>query len=218
MTTRARLDFSDRTDHLPTRASNKAKIAAAAFWTSPSVKVFPVETVVYPKIVHDKGFYESRRLAIYYIYVHTLGQPTMSPKVCHQICEVLQIPKESRRRVTETVTHIVESTASGGNFSGKYKRKRAVRHLEELSDQAAVVYRCSKANLSVNETVYNVNTWREWQEPPLKPLSFSTVERFMSSSECIKTTTRKKVKSGKTDPTSEWAQGKLLIIFVIKRF
>ena len=73
--------------------------------------------------------------------------------------------------------------------------------MEELSEQTVAVYRCSKENLSVNETVYNVNTWKDWQNPPLKPLSFSAVERFTSSSESIKTISRERVKTGKTDPS-----------------
>ena len=217
LTSRARLDLSARGNDSPTASQIKGRKASAAYW-APCSEVLPKKAIVYPIIVHDKGFYEARRQAIYFIYVHLLEHPPLSSDVCNKICGILQIPKGSRRCVSATIRKIIESIESKETFSGKCKRIRTDHLVVEFSPQADVVYSSILDGLSINDTVCRVNTWREQQNPPLERLSFSTIQRFISSSECIKSTIRKKVKKGNTDLDSEWAEGKYFVIFAIKLF
>ena len=208
LTTRPRSHSPTRRVNLPTVLSRRGRAAVQASWAAPSEDFLQVETTVCPKIIHAQGFYEARRQAIFFIYAHLLDHPPLSSDLCDKICGLLFIPKESRRHVSATIRKIIESIESKEAFSGKCKRIWTDHLMVELSPQAHVVYRCVLDDLSINDTVCRVNTWRLRQDPPLKRLSYSTMQRFISASECIKSTIRKKVKSGTTDADSEWAEGK----------
>ena len=156
-----------------------------------------------------------RRVAISFIFVALCGSPPESEWAGHdgvisEICKRLDIDSNSRASVKKVLHDVV----AAGETAEKYDpsagcRERGVASALILpgSTEARLVYDAKRAGLSITETAVLVNEVRG--AIGLEEICWSAVQGFIERDPIIKVLTRETKKSGKTDPTCDWARARL---------
>jgi hypothetical protein len=156
------------------------------------------------------GYYNERRIAIKHIYESVFDAPPEEKwhemKLIPSISHLLNIPSNSHSRVLEILQRVSkEEREYTGQVQRGSGRKALIQH---GTLQANIVYRSLKGGLSAKESTCILNMFRDKMDPPMEPLSRSAVQGFMTRSDCIKTRKRQLKKSGKDDPSCQWAQAR----------
>ncbi|KAJ1420198.1 hypothetical protein B484DRAFT_333234, partial [Ochromonadaceae sp. CCMP2298] len=146
----------------------------------------------------------SRRTALEYLFVQVMGSPAedvwLRDGVVLGLMKQLHIPAGSSAEVKKVLRDVLKATVKEP-YDPKAGNKRRGRKplIVDLTPQASVVYMSVEQGLSTTQTTVIVNEWRKAQAPPLPPLSWSAVEKFLLRSGVTHRSRRVNKKSGKED-------------------
>ena len=157
------------------------------------------------------GFHKDRRVAIKYVYSAIFGAPPEENwhkmKLVPVICHLLNINLHSHGIVRQTLQQLANQDISfyKGSVQKGSGSKALILH---GTVQADIVYRSLMQGLTSKESTCILNMYRAKLDIPELPLSRSAVQAFITRSDCIKTRKRHQKKSGKDDPSSQWAKAR----------
>ena len=168
------------------------------------------------------GMSSARKYAIQYYFIEQFGGPpeqdwevgNFHPKFSLPtiIMGLLNISDNSRPLVVIAMQAILVAHEAGEAYdpSAAIKAGRGAKVLiEDRTDQAEVVYRCmGGGGMSLGSTVVFLNQWRRVRIPPLPPISYGALQRFVHDSPVMKLAKTDTIKSGSSDLGTAWAQAR----------
>jgi hypothetical protein len=137
------------------------------------------------------GLSGARRSGIHYLYDGPLGRPEESGWDCKSgtvsiISALLFIPSGSAAAVRKVLTDCQMARLATEKYytDGGVKELGRQPVIEEYSPQAYLVYQAKKVGMPIGETTVILNEYLRNHSKPL--VSWSSVRRFIASSECMK--------------------------------
>jgi hypothetical protein len=151
------------------------------------------------------------REAVIYQYVHVYGAPP--PDEWGKIAggglvnSILLALKRTLGSYTSVRDMLMEYCATGRTSKKRFVRKTLIQAGDRW---IRVVLIHLAAGHSIADCTYQVN--RQRMAANLEPVSWSTVQRFVASSPCVRKLRVIKVPQGKTDIRAPWSQARLLLV------
>ena len=156
-----------------------------------------------------------RRYAIKYAFEYIYGSMSVDrwkeTGLVTSIMTRLCIPNGSYASVRSVLLEVVGAFQNNTAYDAKKGERRRGRKalITDESPEAEVIFRALETNISTLNVAVLVNEFRNGQQPPRPPVSFSAVERFVLKSPIIDRTRRRTQKTGKTDADSTWAKARV---------
>ncbi len=161
------------------------------------------------------GMSLNRRTSIHYIFGQLYHYPNEAEwkelDLINMLMCVLGIEHNSRKALIKVLRDILSKKMKGVIYNPNENLKNRGRKplIKELDNCAQVIYNALGSGLSIANAAIMVNKVRRNLDPPLPPVSWSTVKRFVRNSTVIFSHRRQTKKSGATDAESLWAKARL---------
>jgi len=130
------------------------------------------------------GMIEARKKAVEYFFVQKYGSPPEEQwhheGIVGDIIKDIGAPLGSRSAIVEILRNILLARNNKTSFSGKKVLKKPADRfiIKDGTDESATLYDLLQ-KVPISQAVILLNTWRQEEDPPLGPISFSAVYKFV---------------------------------------